>query len=335
MSKPFEFKDYNKRYKNLSTHNFPTLKNEKLQDSLKFKFTSSAQKGVKLESSVTNVDLNKTNSEFGVKLNFDDVKGVEVGFNAKSDPSLELSFKLDDSLVPLEGSSFTLKGHAKYPSEQTVSGAFAFANKLVNLNLGVTLPITKAGCSILKDDQEALNKQRYKVDFDFVARPVEDRDYYLGGSVKTQLPHKDEELFYTSNAFVGLNNKTTNGGVFVDRKKVEEKVNDVLQVVQETTFGAWVYTEVEDLSGGAKFSYTPEKKGNNSKGFEFELAAGLQRDSDSKLSSKLVVVPQTILSLGYEQKLSTSTKLSFGYAFLVNKSTENSSNYQFGVELTH
>jgi len=224
MSKPFEFKDYNKRYKNLSTHNFPTLKNEKLQDSLKFKFTSSAQKGVKLESSVTNVDLNKTNSEFGVKLNFDDVKGVEVGFNAKSDPSLELSFKLDDSLVPLEGSSFTLKGHAKYPSEQTVSGAFAFANKLVNLNLGVTLPITKAGCSILKDDQEALNKQRYKVDFDFVARPVEDRDYYLGGSVKTQLPHKDEELFYTSMLSLDLTTKLPMEEYLLTAKKLKKKL---------------------------------------------------------------------------------------------------------------
>lgn len=336
MSKPFEYKDFNKRYKNLSTNNFPTLKGDKLQDNIKFKFSSSAQKGVKLDSSVNTINSSTTESEFGVKLNLDDLKGTELGFSAKSKPSLEFSAKVNDQVLPIEGSSFTLKANVANPSEQTVSGTFAFANKLVNLNLGATVPVSKRFCSILKEDQEALDKQRFKVDLDFVAKPSEEHDIFVGGSAKTQLPKGETmPLLYTSGLQVGLNNKTTNGGVFVDHKKDEKKVDDKKEVFHETTVGAWVYTEVDDLSGGARVAYTPSKKENSSKGFEFELAAGLQRDSDSKLSSKVVVVPQTILSLGYEQKLSKSTKLTFGYAFLLQKSSENVSNYHFGVEISH
>ena len=266
-------------------------------------------------------------------MNLDDLKGSELGFNAKSKPSLEFSLKLNDQVIPIEGSSFTLKANVASPSEQTVSGNFAFSNKLVNLNLGATVPVAKRLSSILKDDQEALNNQRLKVDFDIVAKPSEEHDLYLGASAKTQLPKGEAPLLYTSGIQFGLNNKTTNGGIFVDHKKEEQK--DTKQIVHETTVGTWVYTEVDDLSGGARLSYTPAKKENSSRGFEFEIAAGLQRDSDSKLSSKVVVVPQTILSLGYEQKLSKSTKLTFGYAFLLHKSTENVSNYHFGVEISH
>jgi len=151
----------------------------------------------------------------------------------------------------------------------------------------------------------------------------------LGGEVKTQLPKGTNELLYTSRVSLGLDNKTTNAGVFVDHKK--EFKNEKYE--HSSTFGSWVYTEVDDLSGGAQVSFSPQKE--EKERFEFELVAGLQRDSNSKLSSKVTVVPNTTVSLGYEQKLSGATKLSFGYAFLINKSGENSSNYSFGLEISH
>jgi len=331
MSKPFEFRDFCKRYKDLSTNNFPSLdKAKNLQDTLKFKFSSKAQKGVKLDSSVTNNNSKTTESEFGVKLNFEDFEGLELGYKIKSKPASELTLRVDDKRIPLEGSALTLKLAGVAPGEQTVGGTFNFANKLVNLNLSVAVPLAYKLFAYVNDD-EALKNQRVKVDFDFVSRPVEDKDFYVGGEVKTELPQEKKELLYSSRVAVGLNNNTTNGGIYVDH--VKELKDDTYK--HSTSYGAWVYTEVDDLSGGSRVSYNPSNSGDNGKGFEFELTAGLKRDSDSKLSSKVTVVPQTTVSLGYEQKLSNATKLTFGYAFLLNKSNENSSAYTFGVEISH
>lgn len=335
MSKPFEFRDFSKRYNDLSSNNFPTLKNDKLQDTIKFKFSSKAQKGVKLDTSVTNTNSSTTESEFGVKLEFEDFSGVEVGYKIKSKPSTEFSVRFNDKRIPLEGSSLTLKTVATAPSEQTVGGVFNFGNKLVNLNLGVTFPIARRLYSFLKDDQTALDNQRTKVDFDFVSRPVEDRDLFLGAEVKTQLPQGTNPFLYNSRVSFGLDNKTINAGIFVDHKKENNKVEEKEVVQHTTSFGTWVFTQADDLSGGARVTYTPSKKESNGKGFDFELVAGLQRDSDSKLSSKVTVVPNTTVSLGYEQKVSSSTKLTFGYAFLLNKTNENSSNYSFGLEFSN
>jgi len=332
MSKPFEFKDFSKRYSDLSSNNFPLLnsKTNLLQDSLKFKFSSKAQKGVKLDSSVTNINSNETDSEFGVKLNFEDFEGLELGYKLKSKPSSEITLRFDDKRIPLEGSALTLKLAGVAPGEQTVGGTFNFANRFVNLNLGVSVPLAYKIFSYLNED--SIKDQRVKVDFDFVSRPVEDRDFFVGAEVKTQLPKEKKELLYTSKISFGLNNDTTNGGVFVDHKKEQQKDESYQHT---TSYGAWLYTEVDDLSGGSKVGYTPSKSSEPGKGLEFELVAGLKRDQDSKLSSKVTVVPHTTVSLGYEQKLSHATKLTFGYAFLLNKSHENSSAYSFGIEISH
>jgi len=331
MSIPFGYNDFSKKYNDLSSNNFPTSKNGKLQDTIKFKFSSKAQEGVKLDSSITNTNSSSTDSEFGVKLNFNELKGVEVGYKVKSKPSSELSVKVSDRHIPLENSSFTLKTSAVAPSEQYVGGVFGYSHRFIGLNLGVAIPVSRKLYTFINDEEDVLLKQRIKVDFDFVSRPIELEDYYLGGEVKTQLPRENHELLYTSKFSFGIINKTTNAGVYVDHKKE----HDEGKYVHSTTFGSWAYTEVDDLSGGAKVTYTPSKATEKGNGLEFELVAGLQRDSDSKLSSKVTVVPHTTVSLGYEQKISNFTKLSFGYAFLLNKNHENSSNYSFGVEISH
>jgi len=331
MSTPFGYNDFSKRYNDLSSNNFPTSKNGKLQDSIKFKFSSKAQKGLRLDSSVTNTNATTTESEFGVKLNFEDLNGVELGYKVKSKPSSELSVRVSDVHIPVKGSSLTLKTTGVAPSEQFVGGTFGFSNQLVNLNLGVSVPLSRKLYSFINDENDVLKQQRVKVDFDFVSRPLEGKDYYLGGQVNAQLPREGQELVYTSKVSLGLNNKTTNAGVFLDHKK--ESKDD--KYVHTNTFGSWVFTQVDDLSGGAKVTYTPSKNTETGKGFDFELAVGLQRDADSKLSSKVTVVPNTTVSLGYEQNISKTTKLSFGYAFLINKTNENSSSYSFGVEIAH
>lgn len=332
MSKPFEFRDFSKRYKDLSSNNFPTTG----KDTIKFKFSSKAQKGVALDSSVTNTNSSSTDSEFGVKLTFDEVPGVELGYKVKSKPATELNLRFDDRRIPLEGSSFTFKMLSQAPSEQTVGGTFNYGNRHVALNLGVSVPLKNRLYSFIKDDQEALNKQVVKVDFDFVARPVEDRDIFVGAEVKTQLPQsgntsETNQLLYSSNVSLGLNNKTTNAGLFVDH----QKANKDNTISHTTSYGAWVFTQVDDLSGGSRVTYNPSEKDQSSKGLSFELVGGLQRDANSKLSTKVTVVPTTTVSLGYEQKLSANTKLTFGYAFLLNNTTGNNSNYSFGLELSH
>jgi len=336
MSKPFEWKDFSKRYNDLSTNNFPTLNNKTnhLENVLKFKFISKAQKGVKLESSVTNKNHDSTESDFSVKLNLEHLKGVELGFKAKSKPGTEFTAKLDDSLIPLEGSSLTFKAQANAPSEQLAGVTFGLLNKYLNLNFSVSLPITHRLFEFLKNEGKDLEEQRTKVELDFVVKPLEDHNVYIGSEVKMQLPKgEDHPFLYTSKVSLGFNNKSTNGGAFVNHEKTHEKGKGQKH---ETSFGGWLYTEVEDLSGGAKINYNPSKKEDPYKGFSFEILAGLQKDSDSKLSSKVTVIPQTTVSLGFEQKLSSSTKLSFGYAFLLNKVHDQpTSSYNFGIEISH
>jgi len=348
MAKPFEWRDFNKKYNDLSSNNFPAfdVKEGKVQDTLKFKFASKAQSGVKFDSSFTTTDASKTAADFSAKINIDELKGVELGFKAKNKPSAEFSVKLDDSIVPVAGSSFTLKAVGTAPSEQTVGGSFGFSNHHVTLNLGATLPLTHRIFEFIGDSQEnksALEKQRVKVDLDVVAKPVEGHDVFLGGNVQLTLPKEGEELLYSSKIAGVLQNGTFTGGLFVEHTKQVKKSKgsenkEVEAVAHESKFGAFAFTEVDDLSGGAQVTYTPaDTKHYN--GIAFEAVAGLQRDADSKLSSKVQIIPDTIISLGYEQKLSSTTKLSFGYAFLLAKSdhekVKKASAYNFGIELSH
>jgi len=361
MAKQFEWKDFAKKYSDLSTNNFPTLdpKTDNLQDNIKFKFSSKAQKGVKLDASVNNIDRKLTESEFAVKLNFDQLQGVELGLKAKSKPYTEFTLKFDDKIIPLEGASFTIKDIASLPNQQTIGGVFGFVNKIFNVNFGVSVPIAHKFFTFLpsptetkftnKDGKEEsitvnpLDDQRTKVDLDFVAKPLDDQDIFVGGEVKTELSKGESSPFlYSSKFSVALNNKTTNGGLSIDHKKTIKKdskdledKNSVPDTQHETSFSAWVVTEVDDLSGGAQVTYSPSKSSEQYKGFAFEVVTGLQRDKDSKLSTKIRVIPETTVSLGYEQKLSSFSKLSFGYAFALSEKATKGSAYSFGLEFSH
>jgi len=327
MSKPSEWKDFFKKYNDLSSNNFPTLsKTNQVQDTVKFKFASKAQKGVKFDSSITNYDSTTTEADFSSKLTFDDLKGVELGFKAKSKPSTEFTAKIDDSLLPLAGASLIAK-LASAPTEQTVGATVGYVNQHVNVNLGFALPLHYPLFKFL--DTDKLGKQT-KIDVDAVVKPLDDQDIYLGGNASISLATETAPLTYTSKVAIALNNKTFNGGVFVDHKKDKE---------HQTKYGGFAYTEADDLSGGAQVTYNPSESESTYKGISFEAVAGIQRDNDSKLSSKVQVIPDTTVSLGYEQKLSKDIKLSFGYSFLLSKTTKETktkaSAFNFGLEFSH
>jgi len=332
MSKPFEWRDFTKKYNDLSTNNFPVLsKANQVQDTTKFKFSSKAQKGVKFDSSVTNYDAKTTEADFSTKLNLNEVNGLELGFKAKTKgPSTEFTAKFDDKIVPVEGASVTIKAAATGPSEQTIGATFGYGNKFVNLNLGFSYPLAYKLFDFVKE--ETLDKQKPKVDIDFVTKPLEGHDIFFGGNANITLPGEHEELLYNSKFSLALNNKTFNGGVFVEHKKElqEDKYS------HNTKFGGWAYTEEGNLSGGAQIAYSPTDKGKTYKGFSFEAVSALQNSEDSKLSGKVQVIPDTIASLGYEHKLSPAAKIFLGYSFLLNKpESKKASAYYFGLELSH
>jgi len=337
MSKPFELRDFTKKYKDLSSDNFPVVntKSNQVQDTLKFKFSSKAQKGVKFESSVNNFDATTTEADFSSKITLEEVKGLELGFKAKSKPATEFTAKINDEILPVEGASITAKLAATATSEQTIGATFGYANQLVNLNVGFSYPIAHRLFDFI-DNNDELTKQKTKVDVDFVAKPLEDQDVYVGGNASISLATEQDPLLYNSKLSVALNNKTFNGGIFVEHKKDKKKDEEA---IHKTKFGGWSYAEVDDLSGGAEITYTPSDTKSKYKGFSFEAIAGIKRDNDSKLSSKIQVVPDTTVSLGYEQKLNSAVKLSFGYSFLLSKTTAESktkaSAFAFGLELSH
>lgn len=326
MSKPFEWRDFHKKYKDLSTNNFPVVsKANQVQDTVKFKFASKAQEGIKFDASVTNFDATNTEADFSSKLTFDDLKGVEVGFKAKSKPATEFTAKFKEPLLPLEGAALTAK-FASAETEQTIGAAVGYSNQHVNFNLGFAFPLHY---QVFKFLNAELGKQT-KIEVDAVIKPVETQDIYLGGNAIVSLAHETAPLTYEVNAAVALNNKTFNGGAFFEHKNEKTKT---------TKFGGFAYTEADDLSGGARVSYEPSESESTYKGIGIEAVAGIQRDQDSKLSSKIQLVPDTTASLGYEQKLSDEIKLSFGYSFLLSKTSKETktkaSAFHFGLELSH
>jgi len=314
----------------LSTNNFPSLsKSKQVQDTIKFKVSSKAQKGVKFDTSVNNYDATTTEAEFSSKINLEEVKGIELGFKAKSKPSAEFSIKATDELIPLSGGAVTAKLAAAAKSDQTVGLSFTYGNQWLNSTFGFSYPISVRLFDFIENNED-LTKQQPKVDVDAVVKPFE-RDLYVGGNASISLPTEHSPLTYTSKVAFGINNKIINGGVFIEHKKEKDKGH-------QNKLGAWAFTEVEDLSGGAQVTYSADEV-NPYKGFTFEAAVALQRDADSKLSSKVQIVPDPIVSLGYEQKLSPSVKLSLGYSFLLAKAsseakTKNSA-FSVGVELSH
>jgi hypothetical protein len=330
MSKPFEWKDFTKKYSDLASNNFPTLsKTKQVQDTIKFKFSSKAQKDVKFDSSITNYDATTTEADFSSKITLEEVNGVELSFKAKTKPSTEFTVKLGDELIPVPGASLTAK-LASAEVEQTLGATIGYANQLINLNLGFSLPFRHKLFKFL--NEENLTKQQPKADIDFVLKPVEEKDIFVGANASISLPTESSALAYTSKIALALNNKTFNGGLFVEHKKEKEKEH-------QSVFGGWACTEVDDLSGGAQVTYSPAESETVYKGIGFEAVAGIQRDNDSKLSSKVQIVPDTTVSLGYEQKLTSAIKLSFGYSFLLAKTTKETktkaSAFAFGLELSH
>jgi len=331
MSKPSEWKDFFKKYNDLSTNNFPSLsKSKQVQDTIKFKVSSKAQKGVKFDTSVANHDSTNTESDFSTKINLEEVKGIELSFKAKSKPSAEFSIRAGDELVPLPGAAVTAKLAASVPSDQTFGLSLNYGNKFINTNLGFSYPISRQLFAFIENG-EKLAKQQPKVDVDFVAKPFEEREICVGGNASISVPTEDSPFAYTSKFAVALNNETINGGIFVEHKKEKEQ--------HKNSVGAWAFTEVDTLSGGAQVTYSPDEEKGPHKGFAFEASGGIQRDADSKLSTKVQIVPDPIVSLGYEQKLSPAVKLSFGYSFLLAKASAESkaknSAFSVGVELSH
>jgi len=222
MSKPFEWKDFTKKYSDLSSNNFPTLsKAKQVQDTIKFKFSSKAQEGVKFDSSVTNYDASTTEADFSSKLNLDEVKGLELGFKAKSKPSTEFTAKLNDQIIPLEGSSLTLKLAAAASSDQTIGAAVGYANQYVNLNLGFSYGLTHPLIDFVKADD--LAKQKNKIDVDFVVKPSQSQDIHVGGNASIALAKGEDPFLYNSKLGVVLNNKGTNAGFSVEHEKKNQK----------------------------------------------------------------------------------------------------------------
>lgn len=340
MASVFAWRDFGKKTRDLYSNYFPSLgKDKNLEDSVSLKVSSKAQKGVEFESSATVKDQSKTEAEFSTKLSFDDLEGVQVGFKAKNKPALELSLKFSDKIVPLEGSSVTVKGVASGDKQQAVSVAFAYKNDVVNVNASGSIPVTKKFVTFLADsegEKNPLDEQKVKLCVDFVAKPVADKDYYVGGTGSFDLPKGEgDKLAYEVKGAGGIQNGDMFGAVYVKNscsvKEGEQKC--------ETGFGGLAYTKADDLSVASHFGYTLGKSDEKYKGVSVSFAAGLQRDDQSEISAKVNVIPDTIVSLGTKQNLNDNIELNFGYAFLLMKQSgetkTKSSAFRFGLELSH
>jgi len=339
MAQTLAWRDIGKKLKDLNSKYFPSVgKDKNLRDGLNFKVSSKAQKGVEFETKVNNYNQETTEAEFSAKAKFDDLEGVQLGLKAKNKPALEFSLKLTDKLLPVDGLSVTLKDSAAGSSEQTAGVDINYANEVVNGKLGFTYPITKKFVDFLDDSDESdLAKQQIKLNTEVVVKPLADRPYYLAGEGSFNVSNEHKPHLFDAKFGVVYQTDDFFGVVYGASKK--QLAKDKLSVQYETNVGAAVYTEVDDLSVSGGINYTLGKSDEKYKGVSLKTAASLKRDENSKVSAQVKIIPDTTVSLGYQQKLSNNVEVNFGYAFLLAKASEEektkSSAFNFGVEFSH
>jgi len=255
---------------------------------------------------------------------------AELGFKYFSKPGVELSVKLHDNIIPISGSSVTLNVSA-VEKDENISGKFSFVNKNLNGNVQAHVPLPQKLFDLTTD--EAV-ESRIKVDGEFVARPFDDEDLYLGVHALYEVPMEHEQPHYDIRAVVATKNANFEGGIY-GRKGNDRDEGDRAKI------GVWATTEADDVVAGAQAEYDLAKEDEIYKGFAFSTFASFHTSRDQKVLASISIVPHTTLSVGFVNKIDTRTKISFGLAYVIAQGNKvkpehfKQSAFSLGIELDH
>jgi hypothetical protein len=258
--------------------------------------------------------------EFGATETYTNYYNTELGYKITSKPGVELSAKLNDSLLPVKGASLNLKVAAE-EREETASLSLSHVCDIKNasITLSMPLPTRVFNLSVANVEEKTQNRT---VSGELLWRVSQDRNYYLGFQGKYKIP-VEEKGGYEIKGVVANKSNEFEGGAYASKVVGDDS---------SCRYGAWVSSESDNgVALTSHFSYECSKNE-----YSLDNFASYRVDNDTNLLLGMQVFPQTSFSFGVERSLGKSTKFSFAYASLISKSEESKrSGLRFGVELTN
>lgn len=288
-----------------------------LEDNYSFKFTAKPKNG-KYSLLANHTNGARGRVEFSASETYTNYYNTELGYKINNKPGVELSAKLTDKLVPLEGSSLSLTISSEERQEKA-SLSFNYANNVVNATVGVSIPLPQRvfNLQVQNDDNVVQNKSvSTELVYGFA------RDYFFGVAGTYKLPNEGEQPKYDVRALVAQKNTNFEGGVYA-RKSVDKETSSQL--------GSYVTVETDNLTLSSNFDYEFNKNQ-----FRLDNFVSLPGQNGQRYLLGYQVFPQTSLSFGVEKVLDSTTKISFAYAYVISKEESvKRSAFRVGIELTN
>jgi len=302
-------------YNNLPLFN----KKDSLEDNYSFKFTSSPS-NAKFSFSANHTNGKRGKLEFAASETLTKYYNTELGYKVNSKPGVELSAKLTDSLIPLNGAGLTLKLAAE-EREETASVTLSHVCKHKNLSLTLSHPLpTRAfNLSVSKEEEKTFHNT---VSGELVVKVSQNRNYFVGLQGKYKVPI-EEKGGYEVKAVLANKGDNFEGGVYAGKSVDKESY---------TKMGAWASTQTGDVSLASNFSYDFLNKK-----YVLDNFASFPGSEGTNYLLGLQVFPKTSLSFGVQRSLGKSTKFTVAYSSVIGQTEENfkRSGLRFGVELTN
>jgi len=290
-----------------------------LEDNYSFKFTAKPSNG-KFSLSANHTNGSRGKVEFSANETYTNYYNTELGYKINNKPGVELTAKLTDNLIPLEGASLNLNLNA-VEKEERATVQFKYANKTLNLSVGASVPLPHRLFNIPVQDNDNVNYNKV-LSSEIVYRLSESRDYYFGIDASYKLPNENETPKYDVRGVLATKSSNYEGGVFI-RRSVDKD--------NSTQVGAYSTSETGDLTISSHLAY--ERTRNE---FNLDNFVSFPGSDGNTYLLGVQVSPKTSVSFGIERNISSNTKVSFAYAYILSKEENlKRTAFRVGVELSN
>jgi len=303
-------------YNNLPLFN----KKGALEDNYSFKLNAKPKNG-KYSFSANHTNGERGKVEFSGSETYTKYHDTELGYKINNRPGVELSAKLTESLLTVNGLSLTLNLTAA-EKEERASFKLNYASRHLSSVFGVSIPLPHRVFN-LPVNKEGDEKHNKTVNAEVLYNFDKEHNYFVGVDGTYKLPNEGEEPKYDVRGVIANRNSDFEGGLYVRRSTGSEKEKSSIVGAYSTVKGR------DDVTISSNFSVETNKK-------EFNLDNFASfKSGDNTYLLGVQVFPKTTVSFGLERAIDKNTKLSFAYAYVISREENIKSNaVRFGVELT-
>jgi len=294
----------------------PVFKKGTLEDNFSFKYTQKHDTE-KYSFSASHTNGKRGTLHFFARETFKNLYNTVLGFNICSKPHVDLTAKITDDLIPLKGSSLSLKICAE-TSDEHASANFDYSNDRVNGRLGVSIPLPRRLFN-LKTDNEPEEGHK-KVHGEAVYKLFANKDYYMGIHACLKLPNEGENLTRDYRLVFAHVTQDFEGGVYARHSNQSKDKKNV---------GTWVNVRSGEIVMGNNFSFDLV---NNQYNLESYASFG---PKGRRCFFGVNFLPVPTLSFAFEKSVDESTKFTFGYAHVLKNIETKNHAFRFSLDLLH